>query len=371
MLLQNLKYMAPDGRIVEAPLGVEDGCFVPPETATQSETLDCEGLSALPGFLDIHTHGGDNIDPADCDVADLLTLTMYYARHGVTAFCPTSMTLPFDALMKMAETVEAAKGKEPGAHILGINLEGPFLSREKCGAQNPAYLRLPDVEAFRKLNAVSRVALVDLAPELPGALAFARAVKGETVCSVAHTNATFAETEAAFRSGFSHVTHFFNAMTPLHHREPGVVGAVLSDDAVTAELICDGFHLAPEIVRLAFRLLGPDRPVVISDSLRCADCPDGTYLLGGQQVLLKNNHVRLGNGAIAGSTTNLFDEFKNLLSFGVPLSAAMKACSENPAKALGVFDRCGSIEHGKNADLLFVDRMLDLKHVMVKGRMIF
>lgn len=370
MRLKNLKYVAPDAHITEGPLGIANGRFVPPDDAGD-ETLDCEGLSALPGFIDIHTHGGDDIDPADCDVADLLTLTLYYARHGVTAFCPTSMTLSPDALLKMAETVEAAKGKEPGASILGIHLEGPYLSREKCGAQNPAFLREPDVEEFRRLSSVSEVKLISLAPELPGALPFARAVKESAVCSVAHTNATFEETQAAFRSGFTHVTHFFNAMTPLHHRAPGVVGAVLSDDAVTAELICDGFHLAPETVRLAFKLLGRDRPVAISDSLRCADCADGTYQLGGQAVFLKNGEARLSDGTIAGSTTNLFDEFKNLLSFGVPLSSALAACSANPAKAIGVFDTRGSIEIGKRADLLFVDHTLNLRHVMVGGRMVF
>ena len=370
MLLKNLKYVAPDFHIAEAPLGVANGRFVPLDAAGE-DTLDCEGLSALPGFIDIHTHGGDDIDPADCDVADLLTLTLYYAHHGVTAYCPTSMTLPQDALLKMAETAEAAKGKEPGAAILGIHLEGPFVSPEKCGAQNPAYLRLPDVEEFRRVNAVSPVRLVSLAPELPGALAFARAVKETAVCSVAHTGATFEEAQAAFRSGFSHVTHFFNAMTPLHHRAPGVVGAVLADDAVTAELICDGFHLAPETVRLAFKLLGRDRPVVVSDSLRCAGCPDGDFQLGGQRVLLRGGEARLADGTIAGSTTNLFDEFKNLLSFGVPLASALAACSRNPARAIGVFDQRGSIEPGKAADLLFVDHEMNLRHVMAGGRMVF
>ncbi len=369
MLLQNLRYLSPDGSIISAPLCVANGRLVSPQS-NHDEAMDCGGLLVLPGFLDIHTHGGDGIDVCGCSPDELQKLTDYYARHGVTAFCPTTMTLPADALQHIFETVKQIRGKETGARILGVNLEGPFVSPEKCGAQNPAFLRLPDVDEIRRLHAISPVALIDLAPELPGALDFARAVSKDMVCSVAHTNATFAEVQAAFQNGFSHVTHFFNAMTPLHHRAPGAVGAVLFDDRVTAELICDGFHLAPDTVRLAFKLLGGVRTVVVSDSLSCAGCPDGRYLLSGQAVRLQNGHATLEDGTIAGSTTNVFDEFRNLLSFGIDMPTAVAACSANPAKAIGVYDRCGSIEEGKWADLLFVDAEMHLQHVMIHGEMI-
>ena len=370
MLLQNLKYALPDGRLAPGSLGICDGRFVSPRDA-DGEAVDCKGLTALPGFLDLHTHGGGGISVCDCDEKELQALTQYYAKRGVTAFCPTTMTLPQEDLLRIARTVASVKGQERGARILGVNLEGPYVSPEKCGAQNPAYLRLPDVGEVRQLQAITKIALVDLAPELPGALAFAREVNGDTVCSVAHTNATFAEVQAAFQNGFSHVTHFFNAMTPFLHRAPGAVGAVLADGRATAELICDGFHLAPETVCLAFKLLGEGRPVVVSDSLSCAGCPDGEYALSGQKVLLRGNQARLTDGTIAGSTTDVFTEFRNLLSFGVSFPAALAACSANPAKAIGVFEDCGSIESGKRADLIFVDDAMALRHVMVGGRMIY
>lgn len=370
MLLQNLRYLSPDGSIISAPLCVENGRLVSPQS-THENAMGCGGLLALPGFLDIHTHGGDGIDVCDCSPAELQKLTVYYARHGVTAFCPTTMTLPAETLQQIFKTVQQIRGEETGARILGVNLEGPFVSPEKCGAQNPAFLRLPDVDEICRLHAISPVALIDLAPELSGALDFARAVSKDMVCSVAHTNATFAEVQAAFQNGFSHVTHFFNAMTPLHHRAPGAVGAVLFDDRVSAELICDGFHLAPDTVRLAFKLLGGARAVVVSDSLSCAGCPDGRYQLSGQTVRLQNSRATLENGTIAGSTTNVFDEFRNLLSFGIDLPTAAAACSANPAKAIGVYDRFGSIEKGKWADLLFVDAEMRLQHVMIHGELFF
>jgi N-acetylglucosamine-6-phosphate deacetylase len=254
----------------------------------------------------------------------------------------------------------------------GINMEGPYISREKCGAQNPAFLRPADPDEVLALDAISPIRLVDLAPEAEGALTLPRALGGKIVCSVAHTNATYAETKAAFQAGFSHVTHLFNAMSPFSHRAPGAVGAALENDRVTAELICDGFHLDPVTVRLAFRLLGANRCVAISDSLSCAGCPDGDgYALGGQQVFVKDGKAFLKNGTIAGSTTNLLQGFRNLLRFGVPFTDALAACTINPARVIGADRDTGSIEEGKFADLIFVDDSMNLKHVMVKGKMIF
>lgn len=365
----NVRYVDASFRTVRGTIltqGERIAALLPPEGGAG------EALLCLPGFIDIHTHGGAGADCCGKTPEALQTLSSYYASHGVTSWCPTTMTLPHDELRDVFRAVEAVRGSENGAYIQGINMEGPYVSREKCGAQNPAFLRPADPDEVRALHAISPIRLVDAAPEVEGALALPKALGGEIVCSVAHTNAAYAETKAAFDAGFSHVTHLFNAMSPFTHRAPGAVGAVLENDRVTAELICDGFHLDPVTVRLAFRLLGANRCVAVSDSLSCAGCPDGDgYALGRQKVVVKDGKAFLENGTIAGSTTNLFQGFCNLLRFGVPFADALAACTINPARVIGADRDSGSIEEGKLADLIFVDDSMNLKHVMVKGKMIF
>lgn len=370
MQLKNITYLNDNFKLEEGSINVS-GEKISSFGKDEDDFLDLGGLTALPGFIDIHTHGANGADACDKKKESFDTLSRFYASHGVTSFCPTTMTLGKDELEKIFAAVEAYKGSECGAYIHGINMEGPYVSKSKCGAQNTSFIRKADIDEVKKLNAISKISLVDLAPEEDGALEFAKEASGFTVCSVAHTNATYEQAKAAFSSGFTHVTHFFNAMTPLAHRAPGVIGAVMENSSVKAELICDGFHLAPATVRLAFKILGDDRCVAISDSLSSAGCADGEYMLGGQKVFVKNSRAHLADGTIAGSTTNLFDEFLNLLSFGIGFESAVKACSANPAKAIGVFDRCGSISVGKSADMIFIDKSKKLRHVMVKGKMIF
>lgn len=370
MEIKNIRFVNKDLELVQNSINII-GTDINGFGTAEDDCLDFDGLVALPGFIDIHTHGGSGADACDKSEESLKTLSMHYARHGVTSFCPTTMTLPHDDLMNIFKSIEDYKGREAGAYIQGINMEGPYISLKKCGAQNTKYIRPASFDEFSQLNDVSKVSLVDLAPETEGALDFALKASKLTVCSVAHTAASYDETTKAFYKGFTHVTHFYNAMSGLSHREPGVVGAVFENKNVTAELICDGFHLAPAAVRIAFKVLGDDRCVVISDSLSCADRKDGEYVLGRQKVLVKNGQARLENGTIAGSTANLFDEFKNLLSFGIPFKSALKACSVNPAKVIGAYDRCGSIEKGKSADLIFVDSNMELKHVMIRGKLLF
>lgn len=370
MLIENIKYVDSSFEIKEGSIEIENGIITDFDTADSDERIDLNGLLALPGFIDIHTHGGSKADACDKSIDSLEVLSQHYARHGVTSFCPTTMTLSHDELCEIFKAIEAYKGKEKGAYIHGINMEGPYVSKEKCGAQNTSYIRKASIEEFDELNSISKISLVDLAPEQDGALDFANVIRRKAVCSIAHTNATFEEAEKSLKNGFTHVTHFFNAMTPLLHRAPGVVGAVLADDCATVELICDGFHVDKAVVKLMFKLLGEDRIAVISDSLSSADCEDGEYQLGGQKVIVKNGKAHLEDGTIAGSTTNMFDEFKNLLSFGVDFKNALKACTMNPAKVIGVYDKCGSIEKGKSADIIFVDKDWNLKKVMIKGMFI-
>ena len=332
------------------------------------DAVDLSGCTVVPGFTDIHIHGCGGADMADASVASLHTMSRFLAQHGVTSFCPASMTLPEDALTAQFRAVRQCMGTEPGAHILGVRMEGPFLSMAKRGAQCADFIRPADTAEFDRLCAAGPVSIVDVAPETQGAAAFAQAVCGRCTVSVAHTAADFETTEYALRHGFSHATHLFNAMPPIQNRAPGAVTAVFDSPTATAEIICDGFHNHPSIVRMAFRLLGEDRIAVVSDAMRAAGCADGDFVLGGQQVFVRKGEARLADGTIAASTTNMYDEFRNLLRWGIPMRQALKACTINPARIARADAQIGSIACGKFADLLVLDAEMQIRAVMIRGR---
>lgn len=373
MILTDIYFINSDFEKQYANIEIAQGKFkaFTNDVPTYENTKSMNGLLAIAGMVDIHTHGGAGADTCDNTEQSMDTLSMYYAKQGTTSFCPTTMTLSNKDLKRIFSKVQAYKGSEAGAYIHGINMEGPYVSVEKCGAQNKNYIKSADFEEFCELNEISKISLVDVAPETKGAIDFANKASEITTVSIAHTNADYDTAIKASENGFTHVTHFMNAMSAFESRSTGVVGAVLQDDKLTAELICDGFHLAPATVKLLFKLLGDDRCVVISDSLSCAGCADGEYSLGGQKVIVKNSEARLLDGTIAGSSSNMYQEFLNLLSFGVPFESALKACTINPCKAIGVDKICGSIEVGKNADMLLVDDNYNLKHVIIKGEFVF
>lgn len=366
MLLKNIEYMDSSFKKVKGDIGIKDGKF--DFSHKDTDSADMEGLLALPGFVDIHSHGGSGFDFCDASQKSLDGLSKHYAKHGVTSVCPTTMTLPKELLIKIFAEIESFKSKEQGAYFHGINMEGPFISKTKCGAQDPKYVLSPDTEFFRELDSVSEIALTDVAPESDGAFVFAENNKDRAVISIAHTDADYETAKKAIESGFSHATHFMNAMTPFTSRAPGVVGAVMESDTVTAEIICDGYHLSPATLRILFKTIGDGRLVVISDSMSSADCEDSEYTLGGQKVIVSGGKAHLENGTIAGSTTNIYEEFRNLLSFGIPFESALKCCTINPARVIGADKVCGSIEQGKNADLVIVDKELNIRYVMIKGK---
>ncbi len=326
-------------------------------------------LTALPGFIDIHTHGCNGGDASDGSMESLDKITEYEARHGVTSLCPTTMTLPPEQLLLAAKNI--ASYKSTHSKIAGINFEGPFISPKKKGAQNEEYIIPGDTKLAHELQSASngKMKLITVAPENFDSSEFIKDTAKYCTVSIGHTAASAEECQSAIEAGVSHATHLFNAMTPMTHRDAGVAGTVL-DSNITAELICDTYHICPTVLRLAFKMLGENRACVISDSMSAAGLGRGEYELGGQKVYVddSNTVARLADGTIAASITNVFDEFKNLLNIGIPFKTALKACTINPARVIGEDDKIGSIATGKAADIIFVDENLEIKEVYIDGK---
>ena len=348
---------------------VEEGRFA---RLFQGETgengVDLEGAYVIPGLVDVHNHGNSGADFSDGDLEGLKTMGRYLAANGVTSFAPASMTLPYEVLAAAFATAVKYREERPakGARLMGIQMEGPFFSEKKKGAQNGAYLRDPDFEAFKKLyeGCGGLIKIADVAPELPGAADFADKASKLCTVSVAHTDADYEQAAAIFQRGARHLTHLFNAMPPIHHRKPGVIGAASERECVVAELICDGLHVHPSSVRMAFKLF-PGRICLVSDALRCCGMPDGAYELGGQEVYLKDNIARLADGSIAGSATNLYKCMLNAIDFGIPAATAINSATIIPARELGCAGEIGSIEEGKLADFVVCDARLSPKAVYI------
>ncbi len=338
---------------------------------TDDEGLDFSGCVALPGFIDIHIHGCNMADATDGNPDSSAKMSQWLVTNGITSFCPTTMTLSIDTLKKCFGYIADTMGKEDGAYIHGINMEGPFIAPEKKGAQAEEHILEPDFKIFSELHSICPVKLVDIAPERNGADEFIEKAKKICTVSAAHTTADYKTGKKAIDSGITHATHLYNAMNGIGSREAGMVGAVLDSENVNAELICDGIHICPATLRITFKALGEDRTVVISDAMMAAGLEDGEYTLGGQKVIKSAGAARLVDGTLAGSSTNLFDEFKNLLAFGIPLKQAIKSVTINPARAIGVDNITGSIEENKNADIVILSSdFSQIKAVFVKGKRI-
>ncbi|MCR5674421.1 MAG: N-acetylglucosamine-6-phosphate deacetylase [Lachnospiraceae bacterium] len=366
MLLQNGQVFRSDGHFTAGDVLIADGRFCdaaePPDGA---ERIDASGLRLIPGLVDIHFHGCMGHDLCDGDGESIRAIADYEERQGVTAICPATMTLPEEELLRICRAA-AAWQEERGAALVGIRLEGPFLSKEKCGAQDPAYLVPPDPAMFLRLQEAAQglIRIVDLAPETEGAFAFIEAVGRETVLSLAHTNADYDLASRAFAAGVKQVTHLFNAMNGMGTRNPGPIPAAADAGSVRVEMICDGIHIHPAMVRTAFRMFGDDRIIFISDSMEAAGMEDGDYRLGGQQVTKRGHRAQLADGTIAGSAVHLMECLRIAVrDMGIPLASAVKCASINPARAIGIDRDHGSIEPGKKACLVALDE--DLRIVMV------
>ena len=360
---------------VERDVFVAEGRFVGEAARAEGgQTVDAAGCYVIPGLVDLHFHGSAGADISDGDLAGLHRMGAYEASRGVTAMCPATMTLPEDVLMRAAQAAAAYEPAADEAALVGINMEGPFISPSKVGAQNPDYVRNPSAEEFRRLQeaAGGLFKLVDIAPEEPGAEEFIREMANEVRISLAHTCTDYDTAARAFELGARQLTHLYNAMDPMHHRKPGPIPAAVEHGEVTAEIIADGVHIHPAMVRLAFQLFGDNRMILISDTLRAAGLEDGTYDLGGQDVTVRGPVATIDNGALAGSVSDLMRCLTVAVrDMGIPLASAVKAASANPARALGLDAERGAIEPGKVADAVLLDKeTLDLRAVVLRGELL-
>ena len=371
MKFKNANVFLEDQGFTRAGFAVENGIFSEIRKGEGPEDgIDLQGQYVIPGLIDIHTHGNSGADFSDGDYEGLKKMARYLAENGVTGFAPASMTLPYDVLETAYLTAKRLRDEEPAdcAALLGINMEGPFFSEKKKGAQNGAYLRNPDWEAFQHLYEVSDglIRIADLAPELPGAVEFTEKASKLCTVSVAHTDASYDEARAVYEAGATHLTHLYNAMPGIHHRKPGVIGAASECEQVYAELICDGQHVHPSAVRMAFRLF-PERICLISDALRCCGMAEGTYELAGLEVRLYNAEARLADGTLAGSVTDLGECMRRAAAFGIPMEEAIRAASCRPAKALGLEGELGDIASGLAADFTVCGEDLRPERVFING----
>ena len=351
-----------------------DGSLIAPASGDDA-VLDAAGCYVIPGLVDVHFHGCVGEDFSDATPDGLQKIADYELSQGVTYICPAGMTLPEDQLTAICKTTAAHRKKNAGgAEVVGAHLEGPFLCMAKKGAQNGDYLHDPDAAMLKRLQTAAEgcVRLVTLAPEQPNSIEFIKAAAEIDIhVSVGHTVADYDTAKAAFDAGADHATHLFNAMPPFAHRDPGVIGAAFDVPHVMPELICDGVHVHGSAVRAAFRLFGKERMILISDSLRATGMPDGEYPFGGQMIEVHGNRATiLGHPeTLAGSITSLMGCLRQAVSFGIPLADAVRACTYNPARSISIDDRAGTLDIGKEASVVLLDKEdLSCKAIVFKGQ---
>ena len=376
MIIRNGLVFGADCVFTKADLAFENGIItgVAPAGSMQGDGFDASGAYVLPGLVDIHTHGCVNGDFCDAAPAGLEKMLAYYGSHGVTSVIPATLSMSECELTGIIRAAVPYFGKKGyGAVLRGLNMEGPFINPDRRGAQNPDNIIAPDVGMFDRLYAVScgNIRLLCIAPELPGSLELIRHASESCIVSLAHTSADYDVSAAAFKAGARHVTHLFNAMPPFGSRNPGVIGAAF-DHAAAVEIISDGVHLHPSVVRAMFEMFGAARICLVSDSVRCTGMPNGEYELGGLAIVLKDGRSSLADGgAIAGSAMNLPDCCRQAVRFGIPLESVIRAASKNPACIASIDSVAGSLEPGKSADILIWDAELRTIAVFVAGERVY
>ncbi len=360
--------LAEEGRI--AALGVGEP---PASVGRRAERLDLAGAHLIPGLMDLHAHGALGRDTMEAASASLRTMARFYAQHGVTAFLAATMSTPAPEISAaLAAIREAMRAGTAGALLLGAHLEGPYLEASRRGAQDARWVRAPSPAEYRAFFESGVVRLITLAPELPESRALIRYARQQgAVVSLGHTSADYATMREAVRLGASQVTHLFNAMAPLHHREPGPVGAALLLEALTCELIADGVHVHPAALALAYRCKGPGNIVLVTDAMAGTGMPDGMYTLGGAPVAVQEGIARDAEGALAGSTLTLERALANMMAAtGEPLERILPMATRTPARCLGLANK-GQIAVGRDADLAVLDAALGVEMTLVGGEVMY
>lgn len=391
MLIKNIKVFTEDRNFEEGEIVIRNGIIddvhlktgrasgdiQEQDTQKDAESIvDGKGCFAIPGLIDLHFHGCMGYDFCDGTKEAIEKIAEYEASVGVTAIAPATMTLPVDELEEILKVAAAYKKEfSKGADLIGINMEGPFISSAKKGAQDERNIISCDTKICQRFLDASEglVKFVGIAPEeSEKSIAFIEQMKDKVNISLAHTNADYDTSKAAFDAGANHAVHLYNAMPAFTHRAPGVVGAVFDSKHVMAEIICDGVHIHPSMVRATFQMMGEERMILISDSMRATGMPDGTYTLGGLDVNVVGNRATLAaDGALAGSATNLMDCMRTAVKeMGIPLETAVACATMNPAKSLGQYDHYGSITKGKKANVVLLDDELNLKMVIKDGEIL-
>lgn len=375
--LKNVKVYIKNVGIVKTNIGIENGRIAYIGNEENIEPIfETDGI-VVPGFIDEHIHGAGGADAMDGTVEALQTISEFLAREGTTGFLATTMTQSPENITNALKAVKKVreKGEYKGAEVLGVHLEGPFISPKHVGAQPLEYVATPDAELFDKYNEASgnSIKIVTLAPEVEGGLGLVKHLSNiGVVASVGHTGGKYADVVNAVAAGATNVTHTYNAQTGLHHREAGVVGAAMLLDELNCEMICDTIHVSVPAIKLVIKNKPHDKYTLITDAMRAKGMPDGKSELGGQDVFVNNGEARLADGTLAGSVLKMNVAVKNLVEkAGVPFTDAIDFATYNPAKNIGVLNERGTIEVGKRADLTVLNSDFEVLYTLVKGKIVY
>ena len=368
MKLKNVNYFTPDFTFTSGDIYISGERFA--AASDDMEDIDCSGLYAVPGLIDIHIHGSADCEFSHCTSQALDGIAEFLIKEGITSFLPTTMTCSEKLFRDMCKTVGEYASREETSEVIGMHLEGPFISKEKKGAQNIEFIKKPDIDFFRELQELSgnKIKIITIAPELEGAMEFISELHKDVICSVAHSTSDYKTAQQAFACGACHVTHLFNGMSAFGHRSPGIVGAAF-DSACMVEMISDGIFIHPAVMRAVFKMFGDDRIIIISDSTSATGGKNKGYTVDGQSYFVKDGAAQMEDGTLVGPVISMRQSIQKMVKeFGIPLESAVKCATYNPAKQLNLLNDYGLIKEGNYADLLLLDKDLEVKMVFKKGK---
>ena len=376
-VIRGARLILPD-EVFTGSIGVDDGriVFISRETSgAPAEVIDGTNLTVLPGFIDVHIHGANGVDTMAADANDLTRASVWLVSQGITGWMPTLVPGPLEEYQRAVSAIEQVHGSGKGARILGVHYEGPFVNSAQCGALRTqffrTYSRIEDIEDLPTVQFQGKH-LMTLAPEVDGVIDLINELtKRGWIVSIGHTKADFDLLDEALAAGARHMTHFMNAMSPLHHRSPGPIGWGLLHDDVTCDVIADGIHLDPRTLKLLMKIKGPERLVLISDAIAAAGLGDGIYNIWNESITVKDGRTSNQRGSIAGSVISMLDAVRLMRNLGMPEVDLARVSATNPARLLGIENECGSIEEGKRADLVALDDEANVRFTMVGGEVVY